>query len=120
MSEILKELQQRTLAAKERNHQTFRESVQTQVGAAIDACRKAADEGLDRVQFACTPLSVLVEAVVEELKRKGLTCRVMPRRHSKSAYAFIVISWSEAPAEVMAAGTTAVTELRPAAAAPAC
>lgn len=120
MSEILKELQQRTLAAKERNQQIFKESVQTQVDAAIDACRKAADDGLDRVQFACTPLSVLVEAVVEELKRKGLTCRVMPRSRSKSNYAFIVISWSEAPAEIVSAETNTVTEVWPAAAAPAC
>lgn len=97
MSEILKELQQRTLAAKEREHQKFLESVQTQVDAAIDACRKAADEGKTYVQFACPPFNGIIKCIIDGLKKEGLATKVMPRsHHSKSDYAFIIISWHDA------------------------
>lgn len=97
MSEILKELQQRTLAAKEREQQKLLESVQTQVDAAIDACRKAADEGKTHLQFGCPPFFSLIQGVVEGLKKESLATRVIPpSHHSKSDYTFIVISWDEA------------------------
>lgn len=102
MSEIVKELRARTYAAKEAQSKLFWEDVKSQIEAAYDACRKAADEGKTDTLFACQRTPGMVKTVVAELRKQGFYCEATTQL-SGFGYLLIAISWdTEATREAQA------------------